>query len=171
MIRPCINKDLDTIHEIINDASRAYKTVIPEDRFKEPYMTKEELQHEIDDGVIFWGYEENGKLIGVMGIQRVKDVTLIRHAYVQTINRRKGIGKKLLSFLVDQTTTNRPILIGTWAEAKWAISFYEKHGFRLVSPETKNKLLRTYWSIPERQIETSVVLANQTWFETTGVKQ
>ena len=163
MIRPCINKDLDTIHEIINDASRAYKMVIPEDRFKDPYMTKEELQHELDDGIIFYGYEENGGLTGVMGIQHVKGVTLIRHAYVRTVNRRKGVGKILLSFLVEQTSC--PILIGTWAEAKWAISFYEKHGFQLVTPETKNKLLQTYWSVPERQIETSVVLANQKWFD------
>ena len=122
MIRPCINRDLDTIHEIINDASRAYKAVIPEDRFRDPYMTKEDLQQEIDDGVVFWGYEENGVLIGVMGTQNIQDVTLIRHAYVRTVNRRKGVGKHLLSFLVDQTS--RPILIGTWAEARWAICFY-----------------------------------------------
>ena len=120
-------------------------------------MGREELQHEIDAGVQFWGYEESGKLIGVMGIQDVQDVTLIRHAYVRTTQRRKGIGGKLLSHLL--TLTERPILIGTWAAATWAISFYEKHGFRLVSEEEKNRLLKKYWSIPERQVETSVVLA------------
>lgn len=159
MIRQCNDDDFETIYEIINDAAVAYKGIIPEDRWKEPYMTREELRHEIDEGVIFWGYEEGGKLKGVMGIQDVQDVTLIRHAYVRTSERNKGIGSKLLSHL--RCITDRPILIGTWADAVWAIRFYEKHGFRLVSTEQKNRLLRKYWRIPERQVETSVVLAEK----------
>lgn len=129
-------------------------------------MSKEELRHEIDGGVIFWGYEEDGEMIGVMGIQEVQDVTLIRHAYVRTTRRNQGIGGKLLAFLREQTT--RPILLGTWADAIWAIRFYEKYGFRLVSREEKDRLLNKYWSIPERQIETSVVLADQKWFDISG---
>lgn len=122
-------------------------------------MSKDELKHEINEGVVFWGYEEEGELVGVMGIQHVMDVTLIRHAYVQTVKRSKGIGSQLLSHLRQQT--NRPILIGTWADAIWAIRFYQKHDFHLVSPEKKNQLLKKYWSIPERQVETSVVLAER----------
>jgi N-acetylglutamate synthase-like GNAT family acetyltransferase len=157
MIRPCKPTDFEAIYEIINDAAEAYKGVIPADRWHEPYMGREELQHEIDDGIRFWGYEEDSQLIGVMGIQDVQDVTLIRHAYVRTATRRKGIGGKLLTHL--RTLTDRPMLIGTWADATWAITFYEKHGFHLVSEEEKNRLLKKYWSIPERQVETSVVLA------------
>lgn len=157
MIRPCQGSDFDNIHAIINDAAQAYKGVIPADRFHEPYMSAEELRYEIDAGVVFWGYEIDGELQGVMGIQDVKDVTLIRHAYVRTVKRNQGIGRELLAHLRTQTTW--PLLIGTWAAAAWAIGFYEKHGFRLVSPEEKNRLLRTYWSIPDRQIDTSVVLA------------
>jgi N-acetylglutamate synthase-like GNAT family acetyltransferase len=156
VIRQCEPNDFEAIYEIVNDAATAYRGVIPADRWHEPYMPHEELQHEIDAGVRFWGYEEDGNLIGVMGIQDVQDVTLIRHAYVRTTQRRKGIGGKLLSHLL--TLTDRPILIGTWAAAIWAIRFYEKHGFRLVSEEEKNRLLKKYWSIPERQVETSVVL-------------
>lgn len=163
MIRCCKDKDFEVIYEIINDAAKAYKGVIPADRYKEPYMTKDELKSEIEAGVVFWGYEENNELVGVMGIQEVKDVTLIRHAYVRTAKQNQGIGGKLLSHLLEQT--NKPVLIGTWADAGWAIRFYEKHGFRLVSSEDKDRLLRKYWSIPERQIETSVVLANQKWFD------
>ena len=127
-------------------------------------MPKEELRHEIDAGVVFWGYEEEGELLGVMGIQPVQDVTLIRHAYVRTAQQNRGIGGKLLAHL--RTRTDRPILIGTWADAVWAVRFYEKHGFRMVSPEEKNRLLIKYWSIPERQVETSVVLAEKKWFDT-----
>jgi GNAT superfamily N-acetyltransferase len=159
LIRQCNADDFETIYEIINDAALAYKGIIPEDRWKEPYMPREELCHEIDEGVIFWGYEEDGKLKGVMGIQDVQDITLIRHAYVRTSERNKGIGSKLLSHL--RRITAWPILIGTWADAVWAIRFYEKHGFRLVSTEEKNRLLRKYWRIPERQVETSVVLAEK----------
>lgn len=163
-IRQCDNNDFEMIYTIINNAAQAYKGVIPADCWKEPYMSKEELRHEMDEGIAFWGYEEHDELLGVMGIQHIQDVTLIRHAYVRMAKQNKGIGRKLLSFLQEQTT--RPILIGTWANAIWAIHFYEKHGFRLVSPEEKDRLLRKYWSIPERQIETSVVLADQNWFDT-----
>lgn len=159
MIRQCVETDFETIYEIINDASKAYRGVIPEDRWKEPYMSGDELKHEIDQGVVFWGYEEDGELIGVMGIQHIQDVTLIRHAYVRTDRQNQGIGAKLLSELRRQT--NYPTLIGTWADAVWAISFYEKHGFRIVSQGDKDLLLKKYWSIPERQVETSVVLADQ----------
>jgi GNAT superfamily N-acetyltransferase len=159
LIRHCNDNDFETIYEIINDAALAYKGIIPADRWKEPYMSRDELHHEIDEGVVFWGYEEGKKLKGIMGIQDVQDVTLIRHAYVRTAERNKGIGSKLLSHLRRMTV--RPILIGTWADAVWAIRFYEKHGFRLVSTEEKNRLLKKYWRIPERQVETSVVLAKQ----------
>ncbi len=161
MIRKCVEGDFEKIYEIINDAAGAYKGVIPADRWNEPYMSREKLQHEIRDGVVFWGYEEDGALAGVMGIQEVKDVTLIRHAYVLTVRRNQGIGSRLLSCLLE--LTGRPVLIGTWAAAVWAVSFYEKHGFRLVSNQEKDRLLRIYWSIPERQTETSVVLACQNW--------
>ena len=161
MIRKCDDIDFETVYEIINDGARAYKGVIPADRLKETYMDRDELRHEIDTGVEFWGYEEDGKLVGVMGIQDVLDVTLIRHAYVRTTRQKRGVGGKLLSHL--RTMTSRPILIGTWADASWAIRFYEKHGFRVVTPEEKDRLLRNYWSIPDRQIETSVVLAEENW--------
>jgi N-acetylglutamate synthase-like GNAT family acetyltransferase len=160
MIRPCTNRDFEEIYEIINDGAQAYKGVIPADRWKEPYMTKEELRHEMDEGITFWGDEEGGRLLGVMGIQPVQDVTLIRHAYVRTASRSQGVGGTLLAHLRKQAT--RPILIGTWAAAVWAICFYEKHGFRRVSAAEKGRLLKKYWSIPERQIETSVVLAEET---------
>ena len=163
MIRQCDNSEVELIYSIINDAAEAYKGVIPGDRWEEPYMSKDELQHEIDQGVVFWGYEQDGQLVGVMGIQHLQDVTLIRHAYVRTAKRNQGIGGKLLSSLRQQAT--RPLLVGTWADALWAIRFYEDHGFRLVSWEEKERLLRKYWSIPERQVETSVVLADQKWFD------
>lgn len=159
MIRMCNRMDVEEIYLIINDAARAYKGVIPDDRYHEPYMSMEELNHEISDGVEFWGYEENNKLLGVMGIQDKKEVSLIRHAYVRTNQRNIGIGTKLLSHLT--TLTNQPILIGTWEAADWAIRFYLKNGFTLVLPDEKKKLLKTYWNIPERQIETSVVLCDR----------
>lgn len=162
-IRQCNNSDFEAICKIINDASQAYRGVIPPDCWKEPYMSEDELRHEINEGVVFWGYEENGQLVGVMGIQHVQDVTLIRHAYVHTAKQNQGIGGKLLSHLQKQTT--RPILVGTWADAVWAIRFYEKHDFELVSSEEKDRLLRKYWSIPDRQIETSVVLADKKWLK------
>lgn len=164
MIRRCDDNDFEMIYKIINDAAQAYRGVISADLWKEPYMSKEELRHEIDEGVSFWGYEESGEIVGVMGIQPIRDVTLIRHAYVRTAERNGGIGSKLLSYLEGQTI--RPVLIGTWADAVWAVRFYEKHGFRLVTKEEKDRLLKKYWSISERQIETSVVLADQRWFTT-----
>ncbi len=161
MIRECKESDFNRIFEIINDAAQAYKRVIPEDRWHEPYMPFEELRKEIENGVVFWGLEHDGQLLGVMGIQDKGEVTLIRHAYVWTRSQKLGIGTKLLQYL--ESLTEKPILVGTWAAASWAISFYEKNGYTLVSEEEKNFLLGKYWSIPERQVETSVVLANQTW--------
>ena len=163
MIRKCDDSDFEMVYKIINDGAQAYKGVIPADRLKDPYMPKDELRHEIDSGVEFWGYEEGGELVGVMGIQDVQDVTLIRHAYVLTAKQKRGVGGELLSHL--RLMTSRPILIGTWADATWAIRFYEKHGFRVVTAEEKDHLLKKYWSIPDRQIETSVVLAEEKWSE------
>jgi len=161
MIRPCDETDFEAIYAIVNDAAQAYKGVIPADRFPDPYMPREELRHEIDAGVCFWGYEDDGALAGVMGIQKVCDVTLIRHAYVRTGSQKRGIGAHLLAHL--RQLTQDPVLIGTWADAVWAIRFYQKHGFALVPPATKNRLLREYWSIPDRQVDTSVVLADEKW--------
>jgi N-acetylglutamate synthase-like GNAT family acetyltransferase len=158
MIRLCDKVDIEAIYQIINDAAQAYKEVIPQDRYQEPYMTMEELNHEMSDGVIFWGFEENNELLGVMGIQDKGEVSLIRHAYVKTNQRKSGIGTRLLSHLMH--LTDKPILIGTWQSATWAINFYVKNGFQLVSEEEKVKLLHQYWSVPERQIETSVVLCD-----------
>ena len=158
MIRECTNTDLNTIFEIINDAAQAYKGVIHDDSWHVPYMTIAELRHEIDDGIVFWGLEHDGQLLGVMGLQDKTEVTLIRHAYVRTRDQQQGIGTRLLRHL--ESMTGKPILVGTWADASWAISFYKKNGYTLVLEEEKNRLLRTYWSIPERQVETSVVLAN-----------
>ncbi len=162
MIRPCNETDTDRIYAIINDGAQAYKGVIPADCWHEPYMPMAELQHELQAGVKFWGYQDDGaELAGVMGIQPVRDVTLIRHAYVRTANRQQGIGAQLLAHLRSLIT--HPILIGTWADAAWAIAFYRKHGFRLLTPQEKNRLLKLYWTIPARQIETSVVLADDKW--------
>lgn len=153
--------DFEEIYEIINDASQAYKGIIPDDRWKEPYMTREELMEQIQQGVAFWSYVQDGRIAGVMGIQLKEDVTLIRHAYVRTAYRGKGIGGELLAHLTRQART--PVLIGTWANATWAIEFYRKNGFRLLAEAEKNALLSKYWSIPERQKETSVVLASNDW--------
>jgi GNAT superfamily N-acetyltransferase len=163
MIRRCDKLDFELTWSIINDGAQAYKGIIPADRWTEPYMSREKLRHEIDDGVVFWGYAETEMLVGVMGIQQVQDVTLIRHAYVLTGSQNRGVGGKLLNHLRQQTS--QPILIGTWADAVWAIRFYERHGFQVVGPVEKNRLLRKYWSVPERQIETSVVLTDQRWRE------
>lgn len=162
-IRPCIETDWPVMAAIVNDASEAYRGVIPADRWHEPYMPLEELIGEVHAGVEFWGWEENGELVGVMGIQPVQDVMLIRHAYVKTQRRGGGIGGKLLQFLLSRT--DRPVLIGTWKAAIWAIAFYEKHGFHRVTEEQKNLLLRRYWNIPDRQVETSVVLADAAWLK------
>jgi N-acetylglutamate synthase-like GNAT family acetyltransferase len=163
MIRQLTEKDFETLYAVINDSARAYKGVIPADRWNEPYMSREYLQHELDAGVICWGHETDGELVGVTGIQDVQDVTLIRHAYVRTAYRGQGIGGTLIAHLKKIAT--RPTLVGTWAAAVWAIRFYEKHGFRLVTMKEKERLLRKYWSIPERQTETSVVLADHRWFQ------
>ena len=146
----------ETILAIVNAAADAYRGVIPADRWHEPYMSASELKEEIAAGVRFWGYEADGEVIGVMGIQDVADVTLIRHAYVAPGSQRRGVGGAMLEQLVK--ATDRPILVGTWAAADWAIRFYERHGFELVPSERTPGLLRRYWTIPERQIETSVVL-------------
>jgi N-acetylglutamate synthase-like GNAT family acetyltransferase len=163
MVRRCDMGDFALIWTIINDGAQAYRGTIPADRWTEPYMSREKLQHEIDDGVVFWGYEEHGALMGVMGIQPIRDVTLIRHAYVRTNAQKKGVGSQLLAHLRE--LTKAPVLIGTWAGAVWAIRFYERHGFRRVSDEEKDRLLKRYWNIPERQVETSVVLADSQWWE------
>ena len=161
MIRECTESDFQTIFEIINDAAQAYKGIILYDGWHDPYMSFEELRKEIESGVVFWGLEHDEQLLGVMGIQDKGEVTLIRHAYVRTQAQKLGIGTKLLQYL--ESLTKKPILIGTWAAASWAISFYEKNEYTLVSEEEKCCLLRKYWSIPQRQVETSVVLANQKW--------
>jgi GNAT superfamily N-acetyltransferase len=164
MMRRSDDGDFELIWAIINDGAKAYKEIIPADRWTEPYMSYEELRHQIDEGVVFWGYEESGTLAGVMGIQQVQDVTLIRHAYVRTGSQKRGIGAQLLSHL--RGLTSAPVLIGTWADAVWAIQFYEKHGFQLVSPQERRRLLKKYWTIPEHQVETSVVLADPKWWAT-----
>ena len=147
--------------DVINDGASAYRGTIPDDRWHEPYMTEKELRGQVNDGVEFWAYAENDKITGVMGIQVKGNVTLIRHAYVRTEERNKGIGSLLLTHLL--AIADAPVLIGTWADAKWAIEFYKKHGFHLLPGEEKDRLLRKYWNIPDRQIETSVVLAGPTW--------
>ncbi len=156
-IRPCRDDERPAMLAIINAAAEAYRGVIPPDRWHDPYMPAAELDREIADGVAFWGYDDGGELAGVMGIQPVRDVTLIRHAYVDPGRQRGGIGGVLLEHLLGRAT--QPMLVGTWADAAWAIGFYERHGFELVSPARKTELLQAYWTIPDRQIETSVVLA------------
>jgi GNAT superfamily N-acetyltransferase len=157
-IRPCRDDERAAILAIVNAAAEAYRPVIPADRWREPYMPSRELDSEIAAGIAFWGYEADGALVGVMGIQPVGDVDLIRHAYVSPGSQRRGVGSALLERVARLST--RRMLVGTWAAADWAIRFYRGHGFELVSPECKTALLKAYWSIPERQIETSVVLAN-----------
>ena len=154
--------DFEDVLNVVNDAAEAYRGVIPDDRWKQPYMSAEELEKEVEDGVEFYGWKENGVLTAVMGIQLVNDVTLIRHAYVLTSHQRRGFGERLLTHLVRLARTSE-VLVGTWKAAFWAVRFYEKHGFTLVSKKEKDKLLRKYWNIPERQIETSVVLKLKRW--------
>ncbi len=157
MIRLLTADDTEAIGAVINAAAEAYRGVIPADCWHEPYMSRAELENELAAGVVFWGYEDGGRLAAVMGRQDLGEVTLIRHAYVQPARQRRGLGKKLLDYLMSHVTG--PVLVGTWAAAHWAVGFYEKNGFVLVSPEEKERLLRTYWTISDRQIETSVVLA------------
>jgi GNAT superfamily N-acetyltransferase len=156
-IRPCRDDERGAILAIVNAAAEAYRGVIPADRWHEPFMPAAELDDEIAAGVAFWGYEDGGDLVGVMGVQPVLDVELIRHAYVAPGGQRRGVGGALLEDLLARTT--RPVLVGTWAAASWAIAFYERHGFELVARERTAALLEKYWSIPARQVETSVVLA------------
>ena len=155
-IRLCRDDEHGDILAIVNTAAQAYRGVIPADRWHEPYMPQSELDHEVAAGVVFWGYEADSALLGVMGIQTVRDVDLIRHAYVRPDSQRLGVGGALLEHL--RGASDRRMLVGTWAAAEWAISFYRRHGFELVSPERKTQLLKTYWTIPDRQVETSVVL-------------
>jgi GNAT superfamily N-acetyltransferase len=156
-IRRCRDDERPAILAIVDAAAEAYRGVIPADRWREPYMPAEELDAEMAAGVVFWGYEEDGALLGIMGIQPVGDVDLIRHAYVAPAAQRKGVGGALLEHL--RASASRRMLVGTWAAAGWAIAFYERHGFELLPREEGARLLRSYWTIPERQIETSVVLA------------
>ncbi len=157
-IRPAVDADFTAILTIVNDAARAYRGVIPADRWHEPYMSAGELASEIAAGVAFWVAEDDGGVAGVMGIQDKGDVALVRHAYVATATQRSGVGTRLLRHV--ETLVDKPILIGTWAAASWAIDFYRRNGFTVVSSGEKDRLLKTYWSIPARQIETSVVLAS-----------
>ena len=160
-IRRCVQTELPAVLAIINDGAQAYRGVIPGDRWHDPYMAMPDLLAEVERGVEFWGAETGGSLVGVMGIQDKGPVALIRHAYVGTAQQRKGVGSRLLHHVEGQK--DKPILIGTWADASWAIDFYRRNGYSVVAPADKDRLLRTYWSIPQRQIETSVVLADRRW--------
>ncbi len=157
MICKLTTADSEAILNVVNNAAVAYKGKIPNDRWKEPYMSARELKEEIQSGVQFYGWKENNVLVAVMGIQLLNQVTLIRHAYVLTSQQRRGLGENLLNYLLGLAQTTE-VYVGTWEAAEWAVNFYEKHGFKLVSTEEKNKLLKKYWNIPKRQVETSVVL-------------
>jgi N-acetylglutamate synthase-like GNAT family acetyltransferase len=163
LIRKIREADLGAALAIVNEAARAYRGVIPADRWHEPYMPPDELEKEIADGVLFWVAEKDGRLLGVMGIQDKGEVALIRHAYVAPSMQRTGVGTSLLRHV--EGLTSKPVLIGTWADASWAIEFYLRNGFTLVASRHKDSLLRRYWSIPARQVETSVVLADGRWTE------
>ena len=162
-IRRSQKTDLAQILTVINDAAQAYRDVIPADRWHEPYMSGADLEREIAQGIVFWIAEDAGRVLGVMGMQDKGAVALVRHAYVTTGTQRKGVGTTLLRHV--ERLTEKPILIGTWADASWAIDFYRRNGFTMLPVPDKERLLRTYWSIPDRQIETSVVLADRRWFE------
>lgn len=164
LIRKSVAADLEAMLAIVNDAAQAYRGVIPADRWHEPYMPADELAQEIADGVAFWVAEEEGRPLGVMGIQDKVDVALVRHAYTAPTIQRKGVGTRLLRHV--ESVADKPILIGTWADAWWAIDFYRRNGFTVVANSDKDRLLRTYWSIPARQIEASVVLADERWVKT-----
>lgn len=168
MIRQCRWSEVDEVCGVINDAAAAYAGVIARDCWHVPYMSRDELDRELEAAVVFWGVFEGGQLRGVMGLQHMDDVTLIRHAYTRTANQRTGVGSTLLTHLCHQT--DRPVLVGTWRAAIWAVRFYEKHGFRLVTDRDKQALLRRYWTIPDRQIEESVVLADARWVARHGVE-
>ena len=164
VIRPAGPTDFAAIYEIINEAAEAYRGVIAPDCWHEPYMSQAALRQEIDDGVTFWGVADGRSLVSVMGLQHVREVALIRHAYTRPTHQRRGCGSALLAHFCGEV--DRPILVGTWRAAGWAISFYERHGFALVTEDEKNRLLRSYWSVSARQIEESVVLADHRWFAT-----
>jgi GNAT superfamily N-acetyltransferase len=166
LIRESMAEDFGATLAIVNDAAQAYRGVIPGDRWHEPYMQADELAKEIADGVVFWVAEDEGRLLGVMGIQDKGAVALVRHAYIATSLQRKGVGTKLLHRV--ESLTDKPILIGTWADAYWAIEFYRRNGYTVVPKSDKDRLLRAYWSIPPRQVETSVVLADRRWIEAQG---
>jgi GNAT superfamily N-acetyltransferase len=157
-IRRCRSEERPAILRIINTAAEAYRGVIPPDCWHEPYMPAQDLDHEMLAGVEFWGYELDGELVGVMGTQGVRDVDLIRHAYVFGDHQRHGVGAALISHL--RAKSARQMLVGTWSAASWAIRFYQRNGFQLLSPDRCKALLTTYWQISKRQLETSVVLAN-----------
>ena len=167
-IRQSSDKDFDSMLAIINDAARAYRGVIPKDRWHESYMPAEDLVNEIADGVVFWVAEQDGRVSAVMGMQDKGDVALVRHAYVASTAQRSGVGTALLRRVQD--LTDKPILIGTWATASWAIEFYRRNGFTVVPSAEKDRLLRRYWSIPPRQVETSVVLADKRWMESNETR-
>ena len=163
VIRKSVDADFAAMWAIINDAARAYRGVIPADRWHEPYMPANELEKEIAAGVVFWVAEDEGRISGLMGIQDKGEVALVRHAYVASSTQRSGVGTKLLHYV--ESMVDKPILIGTWAAASWAIEFYQRNGYTLLSTGDTDRLLRTYWSIPTRQIETSVVLASRRWVD------
>jgi GNAT superfamily N-acetyltransferase len=156
MIRRCTDADVATIEAIVNEAAEAYRDAIPPDCWHEPYMSRADLAAEIAAGVAFFGWERSGEIVGVMGLQPARDVTLIRHAYVRPTHQRRGVGGALLTALLRQTTGL--VLVGTWAAARWAIRFYERHDFRLVPPGETDRWLQAYWSVPPRQRDASVVL-------------
>ena len=162
LIRKSAHADLPAMLAIVNDAAQAYRGVIPADRWHEPYMPQDELLAEIRAGVVFWVAEE-ARLLGVMGIQDRGEVALVRHAYIASGVQRQGVGTKLLRHV--EALVTKPVLIGTWAAASWAIDFYRRNGFTQVSEREKDRLLKKYWSIPARQVETSVVLADRRWTE------
>ena len=167
-VRKSVEADFAAILGIVNDAARIYRGVIPADRWHEPYMSTDELGSEIAQGVVFWVAEQDGCVSGVMGIQDKGDVALVRHAYVASSTQRTGVGTRLLRHV--EGLVDKPILIGTWADASWAIDFYRRNGFTLLARGDKDRLLQKYWSIPARQIETSVVLANRRWMEGRPLK-